>query len=208
MKLCYPLAALVAAFALPAQSAIVLSFSTAGIVAPSNPAVCADPFAGCSLTAVGTSTATAGSPVPLPGPWAFTATFAIVAPLSATTFRTTGMFLFDDTSAANNDLSGSLEGVLDAVTFQNEMKYLVAGGSGLFANVSGSGNSVIQIVPQGPNQPFTFTESGQLAVPEPGALALALVALAGAGACTRRRPLQQERALLPRPGVAEGWGGV
>lgn len=179
-------AALVAASGLPAQAAVVFSFSTNGIVFPTDPIACADPFAGCELTAIGNATALTGNVAPLPGPWNFSATFSIVAPLSATTFRTTGSFSFDDPSAADNDLFGLLDGVLDATTFQNAMGYTVTGGSGLFAGLGGSGTSLIQIIPQGTNQPFLFAERGQMTVSEPRSVALALAGLLGIGLLSRR----------------------
>jgi hypothetical protein len=193
-------AALLAAVGLPAQAAVVFSFSTNGVVFPTDPVACPDPFAGCELTAIGNATALAGNVAPLPGPWNFSATFSIVAPLSATTFRTTGSFSFDDPSGANNDLSGLLDGVLDATTFQNTMGYIVTGGSGLFAGLSGSGTSLIQIIPQGTNQPFLFAERGQLTVSEPRSVALALAGLLGVGLLSRR----SHRIVHPKAAVTRG----
>lgn len=193
-------AALAAASGLPAQAAVVFSFSTSGVVFPTDPVACPDPFAGCELTAVGSATALAGNVAPLPGPWNFSATFSIVAPLSATTFRTTGSFAFDDPSSVNNDLFGLLEGVLDATTFQNTMGYIVTGGSGLFSGLGGSGTSLIQIIPQGPDQPFLFTERGQLTVSEPRSLALALAGLWGVALLSRRG----RRAAHPPTGLRPG----
>lgn len=188
MKLLSSLAssALVALSILPAQAGISFDFSTSGIVFPTDPTNCPDPFQGCSLTAVGPSTALAGNVAPLPGPWNFSATFAIVAPLTQTTFRTTGSFVFDDPSAADDDLAGSIDGVLDATTFTNDMTYAVTSGSGIFAGLTGSGSSRIQIIPQGPNDPFAFVEQGAMRVPEPHSLALALLGLFGVGAVGRR----------------------
>jgi hypothetical protein len=155
----------------PACATIIFGFSSEGIVFPANPA-CTDPLAGCQLTAQGTATATAGNISPLPGPWDFTATLALVAPLSPTTFRATGVFSFDDPSAADNDFSGLLEGIFDSTTFTNSMSYEVTAGSGLFAGRTGSGSSLIQVIQQGMNQPFAFVETGSFAIPEPTALAL------------------------------------
>lgn len=185
MKLLSSLAgsALVAFSILPAQAGISFDFSTSGIVVPT----CPDPFSGCPLIARGTASVVAGNITPPPGPWDFSATFVIGAPLTATTFRTTGDFVFDDPSDADNDLAGSLDGELDATTFTNAMTYSVTRGSGIFAGLTGSGSSTIQIFPpQGELEPFTFSESGRMHVPEPQTLALALLALSVAGALRRR----------------------
>jgi hypothetical protein len=149
----------------------MFAFTSEGIVFPTQ-LTCTDPFDGCELTALGTATATSGNVSPLPGPWLFTAMFSLVEPLSATTFRTVGVFSFDDPSPADNDFSGLLEGVFDALAFTNSMLYEITSGSGLFANASGFGSSLIQVIFQGENQPFAFIERGEFDVPEPDALAL------------------------------------
>lgn len=87
----------------PAHAGIVITCSTTGGVLPTDPTNCSNPFAGCELAAMGRAEALTANRSPLPGPWGFIATFRIVAPLSATTFRTTGEFAFDDSSAADND---------------------------------------------------------------------------------------------------------
>lgn len=154
-----------------ARASITFSFTSEGITFPTDLA-CPDPFAGCSLTAIGTATATSGNLSPLPGPWAFSALFSLAEPLSPTTFRTVGVFSFDDPSAANNDFSGIAHGVLDVTTFTNSMVYEVTFGSGLFASARGFGSSVIQVFPQGPNDPLGYVEFGEFAIPEPSSLAL------------------------------------
>jgi hypothetical protein len=155
----------------PARASLMFAFETEGTTSPTNPA-CTDPFAACSFMATGAATATSGSISPLPGPWTFTTVFALVEQLSPTTFRLAGTFSFDDPSAANNDFSGLVAGVFDAVTFTDNNMYRITAGSGLFAGGTGFGSSIVQIIQQGPNQPLAFTETGQFSIGEPGSLAL------------------------------------
>jgi hypothetical protein len=169
----------------PARASLMFGFESQGTAAPTDP-TCTDPFTGCSLTALGTATATSGTISPLPGPWNFSAVFALVEALSATTFRATGTFSFDDPSAANNDFSGVVDGIFDSVALTNTTTYRITAGSGLFAGGTGFGSSLIQVIPQGTNQPFAFTEIGQFAIAEPGSLALLGLGVVGL-ACRKWR---------------------
>lgn len=179
------LAVVALATASAAQAAAIVEWSTTGTVGPTDPVACADPFAGCALTAVGVATSVGGSLTPLPGPWAFSSEFRLVAPLSPTTFRTEGTFLFDDPSAADDDLYGYTIGVFDATTFSNTMDWFVTGGGGRFAGLNGTGRSLVQVIPTPAG--FAYVDNGRMAVPEPASIALFGMAVAGLAAGTRRR---------------------
>lgn len=179
------LAALSLAAASAAQATAIVEWSTTGTVGPTDPVACADPFAGCPLTAVGVATSVGGSLSPLPGPWNFSSEFRLVAPLSPTTFRTEGTFLFDDTSAADDDLYGYTIGVFDVTTFSNSMDWFVTGGGGRFAGLTGNGQSLVQVIPTPTG--FAYVDNGRLVIPEPASMAVVGMALLGLAAAARRR---------------------
>jgi len=70
--------------------------------------------------------------------------------------------------------------------------------SGQLAGSHGFGSAVVQIIPQGPNQPFALFEIGQFAIPEPGTFALPGLGLAGLAAGRRRKQPSARGARQPR----------
>lgn len=183
------LLATAAVLAQPADAA-VFSFDNTGVTLPS--AACPAPPAlplGCDITALGGAFVTSGDVF---GPWNFASVFSIGAPLSATTFAMSGNFLFDDTSAANNDFFGTLSGIFDVTTFSTAIDYLITGGLGEFLNATGFGSGVVFITPQLDGPP-TYRESGRMVIPEPGPLALLAAALLAVFGITRHRAVARAR---------------
>ena len=167
---------------LPASAAI-FSYDNSGVALPS--AACPPPPAlplGCDVTALGNAVVTAGDAY---GPWNFLSVFQIGAPLSATTFAVTGTFAFDDPSPANDDFFGTVNGIIDVVTFSTAMNSVVTGGLGAFLNASGWGASLVTITLH-PDGPPTYLERGRFTISEPGSFVLLLVALAAALPLSRR----------------------
>ncbi|MGZ8254525.1 MAG: hypothetical protein ACXWVT_06715 [Burkholderiaceae bacterium] len=156
----------------PLASALVISFTNVGTVLPS--AGCPPPPAlplDCLITATGTVTDVDG----IYGPWQFQSDFTTLSAgqPSPTQFLVTGTFVWDDPSAANNDIAGTVAGIFDLSTFSTTFDYTITGGTGAFAGATGHGNSLVLVnLLNG-----TYTETGRLVIPEPATLALLLCAL-------------------------------
>lgn len=128
----------------------------------------------------------------IPGNWntsfAFTITRDSGNPLQG---DLVGTFTFDDTSASNNDLSGTVSGIATllpgSLTLgQATLSYTVTGGAGIFAGATGKGASQVFVdIPK-----TSLAEAGYFKVslvPEPGAFAMAAFGLAVVGVAARRR---------------------
>ena len=125
-------------------------------------------------------------------------------------FEGAGTFLFDDVSPSNNDFFGTWTNVLfppdPSGVAHTVFQWTVAGGTGIFAGLSGFGTSMGEVVvaPAGfdsEGRPIfvaacadaqpglgSYCDRGLFVIPEPGTLVLLLVALAGLS-CRRGRAL-------------------
>jgi len=114
-------------------------------------------------------------------------------------FMGSGTFVFDDPSAADNDFFGTWTNVLfppnASGVAHTTFEWVVTGGTGLFAGLTGRGSSVgdVVIVPApvaacDRAQPGlgSFCDAGQFHIPEPGTLLLLAFAMTAA-LCARRR---------------------
>ena len=122
-------------------------------------------------------------------------------------FAGSGTFSYDDPSAANNDFFGTWQDVLGAPDAsgiaQALFTYQVLGGSGIFAGLTGTGTSIVDVVVApagfdnaglpifasacagGPSGVGAYCENGHFAIDEPATLALVSLTLV-AGALARR----------------------
>jgi len=166
------LAVFASALFAPLASAVVISFSNVGTVVPG--AGCPPPPAlplDCLITATGTVTDVGGTY----GPWLFQSDFTTHSSgqPSPTQFLVTGTFLWDDPTAANNDIAGTVAGIFDISTLSTTFDYTITGGAGAFAGATGFGNSLVLVNLLN----LSYTETGRLVIPEPATLALLLCAL-------------------------------
>jgi hypothetical protein len=180
--------------------AIAFDFESTGVTLPGDCAFPPLPQPLCVEIAGGGS----GNDVPdaIPGTWTTTLAGQILF------FAGTGVFRYDDPSPADNDFFGTWTDVLGAPSpagiARADFRYVVSGGSGMFAGRSGSGTSAIDVViapsgfdasgapifgaacPGGPSGIGAYCERGRFTIPEPPVLLLLLVALLGTIAGQRR----------------------
>jgi hypothetical protein len=166
-----------------AHAAVSFTFVNAGVGLPAIPPApnpCPPPPAlplNCDITAMGQAQTVTGD---MFSPWQFLSVFQI-----SDAFAITGTFLFDDPSAANNDFFGTITGLFDPTTFSSMIDSIVTGGTGMFANATGWGKEVVQIIPSNAGPP-TYVSRGQFSIPEPSTAALLLGAALVVGSLRRR----------------------
>lgn len=142
-------------------------------------------------------------PDAIPGSWVTTLAGQVLF------FVGNGTFYYDDPSVANNDFFGTWHDVLGAPDAsgiaQADFTYVVLGGSGIFAGLTGSGTSIVHVVvapagfdPNGapifaaacPGSPAGiggFCESGHFDITEPQTAALLALAAFALRLASRRR---------------------
>jgi hypothetical protein len=187
--------------ALPAPAAaIAFDFESTGVTLPSDCVLPPLPQPLCVEIAGGGS----GDDIPdaLPGSWTTTLAGQVLF------FVGTGTFHYDDPSPADNDFFGTWTDVLSAPSPEGvaraDFRYVVSGGSGIFAGRQGTGTSVVDVViapsgfdatgapifgaacPGGPSGIGAYCERGRFVIAEPPALLLLLVALLATMAGRRR----------------------
>ena len=193
MKRFFPVVFAAALFVSPAMAGIVFTYEQAGSTIPSD---CAPGFPPQPLCSVIDATGIADDvPNVIPGQWLVTLHGQVLF------FAGTGTFLFDDVSAANNDFLGTWTNVLfppNATGIAHStFEWIVTGGTGIFAGLSGFGTSSgdVVIAPAGFDsqglpifaaacpgaQPGlgSYCDRGSFTIPEPGTLLLLAAALAG-----------------------------
>ena len=134
----------------------------------------------------------------IPGQWAVTMHGTVLFGVGS------GTFLFDDTSAANNDFFGTWTNVLfppDPVTgiAHTDFQWIVTGGTGIFAGGTGFGESEGDVVvapsatggflaacPDAQPGIGSYCDRGTFVIAEPATLALAILGCLLATAVIRR----------------------
>ena len=187
-----------ALIASPAAAGIVFNYEQIGSTIPSD---CSPAFPAQPLCTIIDATGIANDvPNVIPGEWAVTLHGQVLF------FAGTGTFSFDDISSANNDFSGTWTNVLfppnESGIAHSTFEWIVTGGTGIFAGLSGFGTSMgdVVVAPAGFDeqgvpifvaacpgaQPGigSYCDSGRFVIPEPGTLVLLLAAaLAAAITC-------------------------
>ena len=200
--------ALVAALiASPAAAGIIFNYEQIGSTVPSDcpPGFPAQPL--CSIIDA-TGIANDVSNV-IPGEWSVTLHGQVLF------FAGSGTFSFDDVSSANNDFFGTWTNVLfppnASGIAHSTFEWIVTGGTGIFAGLSGFGTSMgdVVIAPAGFDlegvpifaaacpgaQPSlgSYCDRGLFVIPEPGTLLLLLAATFAAATGRRRWALSGGR---------------
>lgn len=178
-----------------AAPAVVFDYTiTGGLLTPQDPA-CPNPLAGCTMDVTGIAVGTLSGALSVVAEWDFMAVMSLT-PVSATEWSNRGLYHFTRRPSAPGDepvsIDGLFTGVFDITTFTAAIDYEVVPGSGLLADLPGSGRSAVTIIP-GPNG-NSFNEQGRFEfgertpVPLPATPALAALALLLAAVSGRRRP--------------------
>jgi len=188
-----------ALIASPAAAGIVFNYEQIGSTIPSD---CSPAFPAQPLCTIIDATGIANDvPNVIPGEWSVTLHGQVLF------FAGTGTFSFDDVSSANNDFFGTWTNVLfppnESGIAHSTFEWIVTGGTGIFAGLSGFGMSIgdVVVAPAGFDeqgvpifvaacpvaQPGigSYCDSGRFVIPEPGTLVL-LLAAALAAAIGRR----------------------
>lgn len=176
----------------PALAAFIFSYEQAGGTIPSDCPLGFPPQPLCvDIVATGDAN---DVPDVIPGHWTVTLQGRVL------NFLGSGTFLFDDPSPADNDFFGTWTNVLfppnASGVAHTTFQWIVTGGTGIFAGLSGMGTSagdvVIVPVPVAAcdrAQPGygSYCDAGEFRIPEPETLLLALLAITAVLLTRRRR---------------------
>ncbi len=183
----------VALIASPAAAGMVFNYEQFGSTIPSD---CPPQFPAPPLCNIIDATGIANDvPDVIPGVWSVTLHGQVLF------FEGSGTFLFDDVSPSDNDFFGTWTNVLfppdPSGLAHSIFQWIVTGGTGIFAGLSGFGTSMgdVVIAPAGfdsQGMPIfvaacpdaqaglgSYCDRGLFVIPEPGTLVLLLAALAG-----------------------------